>query len=182
MKTSKVIRDMVAVILMFLVNTPGAAAQSNTVDYHLGPGDVVRIEVFGESDLQKEVPISEIGVVSFPLIGEVRLGGLTVSKSAELIALKLDGRFLVNPRVTITIIQYRKFFVSGEVRSPGGYPFQPGLTVRSAISFAGGLKERASKRKIYVIREKDLSKIPVSVHMKDPVGPGDIVLVEQALF
>jgi len=156
-----------------------AAGQAN---YRLGPGDVVRIEVFGEEDLQKEATINEVGQVSFPLIGNVLLEGMTVTESASFITEKLEGRFLVDPKVTVSVQKYREFFVSGEVEDPGGYSFQPGLTVRSAISFAGGFKERASKKKIYVIRESDESSTPRKVKLDDRIGPGDVVFVEQSFF
>lgn len=174
--------SIIAATFALLTGLASLAEATLPTNYLLGSGDVVRIEVFGEDELKKEATVSEIGRVSFPLIGAVEIGGLTVSEVAELIASRLDGRFLVDPKVTVNIVRYRQFFVSGEVVNPGGYLFQPGLTVRSAISFAGGLSERASKKKIYVISESDASRTPRKVDMEDLVGPGDIVLVEESLF
>ena len=82
----------------------------------------------------------------------------------------------------MTIEEYRPFFVNGQVEKSGAYPFQPGLTIRKAISLAGGFKERASKEKIFVIREDDKTQTPVKVDQSTIVSPGDIITVEESFF
>ena len=82
----------------------------------------------------------------------------------------------------MTIEEYRNFFVNGMVEKPGGYPFAPGLTVRKAISIAGGFKERASREKINVIRDDDPTQTPRKVDLNAPVLPGDILTVEESFF
>jgi polysaccharide export outer membrane protein len=94
----------------------------------------------------------------------------------------LRGRYLLNPRVSVSIDEYRQFFVNGQVEKPGGYPFQPGITVGKAVAIAGGFKERASKTKIFVIREGDASHTPQKVDLNDAMNPGDIVTVEESFF
>ena len=92
------------------------------------------------------------------------------------------GRYLLNPQVTVAIDEYRNFFVNGMVERPGGYPFSPGLTVRKAITLAGGFKERASRDKINVIRDDDPKQTARRVDLNAPILPGDILTVEESFF
>lgn len=108
--------------------------------------------------------------------------GKTIGDLEAIITAGLKGRILVNPRVSVQIEEYRPFYVNGMVDKPGGYPFQPGLTVRKAASLAGGFKERASLSKIFIIRENDASQTPQKVDLNSIVGPGDIVTVEESFF
>lgn len=116
--------------------------------YRLGSGDVVSIRVLGEDDLKREkIRLSDAGTISFPIIGEIRVLGKRVAELENLIADGLRGKYLLNPVVSVTIEEYRPIFVNGQVEKSGAYPFQPGLTIRKAVSLAGGFKERASKEK-----------------------------------
>jgi len=80
------------------------------------------------------------------------------------------------------IEEYRNFFVNGMVEKPGGYPFSPGLTVRKAISLAGGFKERASREKLNIIRDDDPTQTPRRVNLNAAILPGDILTVEESFF
>lgn len=151
--------------------------------YRLGAGDVVSIRVLGEEDLKREkVRLSDAGSISFPIIGEIRVLGKRVSELETLIADGLRGKYLLNPVVSVTIEEYRPIFVNGQVEKSGAYPFQPGLTIRKAVSLAGGFKERASKEKIFVIREDDKTQTPLKVDQSTLVSPGDIITVEESFF
>lgn len=151
--------------------------------YKLGAGDVITIRVFGEDDFTKEkIKLTDAGTVSFPAIGEIKVLGLTIGDLERIVVNSLRGRILVNPRVSVQIEEYRPFYVNGMVDKPGGYPYQPGLTVRKAASLAGGFKERASLSKIYIIREGDPAQRPQKVELNTPVGPGDILTVEESFF
>lgn len=151
--------------------------------YRLGAGDVVSIRVFGEDDLSREkIRLTDAGTVPYPVLGEIRVLGLTVGDLERRITDGLRGRYLVNPRVSVVVEEYRPFFINGMVGKPGGYPFQPGLTIRKAASLAGGFTERASMSKIFVIREGDVQQKPEKVDLSTPVYPGDIVTVEESFF
>ena len=80
------------------------------------------------------------------------------------------------------MIEYRQFYVNGEIENAGGFPYQPGLTVRKAVSLAGGFKERASKDKIYIIHDDSATSEAIKVTLDDDVRPGDIITVEQSFF
>lgn len=160
----------------------GAAAQELS-SYKLGSGDTISIRVLGEDELKREkVRLSDAGTISFPVLGEVTVKGLTVGALEERITQGLKGRYLLNPQVTVSIDEYRPFFVNGMVEKPGGYPFSPGMTVRKAISLAGGFKERASREKINIIRDDDSKQTPRKVDLSSSVLPGDILTVEESFF
>jgi polysaccharide export outer membrane protein len=161
----------------------GAALAQELSSYKLGSGDMISIRVLGEDDLRRErVRLSDAGTVSFPVLGEIRVRGMTVGALEEHITKGLKGRYLINPQVTVSIDEYRNFFVNGMVEKPGGYPFSPGLTVRKAISIAGGFKERASRDKINIIRDDDPKQTPKRVDLNASVLPGDIVTIEESFF
>jgi len=160
-----------------------ATVESLLSTYRLGSGDVVSIRVLGEDDLKREkIRLSDAGTISFPIIGEIRVLGKRVAELETLIANGLRGKYLLNPVVSVTIEEYRPFFVNGQVEKSGAYPFQPGLTIRKAVSLAGGFKERASKEKIFVIREDDKTQTAVKVDQSTLVSPGDIITVEESFF
>ena len=173
-------------VLLAVAAGPNAAAQANDgalSNYRLGSGDVVSIQVLGEDELKRErIRLSDAATISYPILGEIRLAGKTVGELELLIRNGLQGRYLLNPQVTVTINEYRNFFIIGQVERPGGYAFIPGLTVRKAISIAGGFKERASKEKIFVIREDDPKQTSTRVDQNAMVNPGDIITVEESFF
>ncbi|HEX3098258.1 MAG TPA: polysaccharide biosynthesis/export family protein [Usitatibacter sp.] len=159
------------------------AAPPELSSYKLGAGDVITIRVLGEDDLKREhVKLSDAGTVSFPVLGEIRVKGMTVGALEEYVTNGLKGRYLLNPQVTVSIDEYRNFYVNGMVEKPGGYPYSPGLTVRKAISIAGGFKERAARDKINVIHDDDPKQTPQKVDLNTALLPGDIVTVEESFF
>jgi len=152
-------------------------------NYRLGSGDVITVEVLGEDDLKRDhIRLSDAATISCPILGEIRLSGKTVSELERIIREGLRGRYLVNPQVTVTINEYRNFYVNGQVQRPGGYPYVPGLTVLKAVTIAGGLRERAARDKIFVVRENDPSQQREQIGMNDRVFPGDILTIEESFF
>ena len=173
-----------ALLATTLFATPAHAANADALStYRLNSGDVISIRVFGEDDFTREkIRLTDAGTVSFPILGEVPVLGRTVGEIEALITTRLKGRYLVNPRVSVWIDEYRSFFVNGMVEKPGAYPFQPGLTVRKAVSIAGGFKERASESKIFVVRDKDPAHHPVKVDLNAEIAPGDTITVNESFF
>jgi protein involved in polysaccharide export with SLBB domain len=163
---------------------PATSSQSRaSEEYRLGTGDVISIRVYGgEEDLRLErIRLDHSGVVSMPF-GQFGALGRTTHEVEAAIMQSVQGRLLRNPRVWVNIDEYRPFFVEGQVGRPGAYPYQPGLNVRKAVTIAGGLKERASLRKIYVFRERDGGTVRLKVDLNSPVAPGDTVIVEESFF
>ncbi|MFA5913776.1 MAG: polysaccharide biosynthesis/export family protein [Burkholderiales bacterium] len=155
----------------------------NLSKYRLGTGDVISITVFGEDDLTKsKIRLSDAGTISYPVLGELQVRGKTVGELEKMITDGLRGTYLVNPRVSVTIDEYRPFFINGQVKAPKSYPYEPGLTVRKAATIAGGFTERASMSKITVVRDADPTHTPVKVGLDAPIHPGDIITVDESFF
>lgn len=164
-------------------SAPSVSRDSALSNYRLGAGDVISVQVLGEDDLKRDnIRLSDAATIFYPVLGEIRLLGKTVGELEVLIRDGLKGRYLLNPQVSVTINAYRNFFVNGQVATSGGFQYVPGLTVRKAISLAGGFKERASKEKIFVIREDDPTQTPKRVDLNASVNPGDIITVEESFF
>jgi protein involved in polysaccharide export with SLBB domain len=170
-----------ALFLAFIFPFCSLAAETLS-DYQLGSGDRIQIQVFDEADLSMEVRLSDAGTISYPFLGEVRVSGNTVSQLEAQIVGGLKGDYLVDPKVNVSVVEYRSFYINGEVEDPGGYPYQPGLTLRKAIALAGGFTERASKSKINVLSEGAVDGRQRQIGMDVTLKPGDIVTVEQSFF
>ena len=168
---------------MMLLCTFSVCAQNGALsEYRLGSGDKIRIHVFGEDTLTVETLLSDAGTISYPFLGEIKVKGLTAGQLEKLITDGLKGPYLVDPKVNVSVLEYRPFYIHGEVQKSGGYPYQPGLTLRKAISLASGFTERAAEDKIYVIHEGDTAQAHQPMKMDDPVSPGDTITVEQSFF
>jgi polysaccharide export outer membrane protein len=165
---------------VFSVSTIAQEAESVS-SYTLNTGDHVQVTVFEEPDLSISAVLDDTGSISYPLLGELEVRGLTPRELASKITEGLRGRFLINPQVNVVIQEYRPFFVRGEVSSPGGYPFKPGLTVEKAVSLAGGFTSRASKTKFYIISD-DSSEVRKSATLTSRIRPGDVINIEQSFF
>jgi polysaccharide export outer membrane protein len=172
----------IALLLISFVSPFCSFSAETLSDYQLGSGDRIQIQVFDEADLSMEVRLSDAGTISYPFLGEVRVSGNTVSQLEAQIVGGLKGDYLVDPKVNVAVVEYRPFYINGEVEEPGGYPYQPGLTLRKAIALAGGFTERASKSKINVLTEGAIDDRQRQIGMDVVLNPGDIVTVEQSFF
>lgn len=157
-------------------------AQPVEGEYILGSGDVVLITVFGQDDLTVETRVSNVGSIRYPFLGDIRLLGKSVNQVELLIDKGLRGDYLVNPSVSVTVLEYRPFFINGEVERPGGYPYQPGLTVEKAAALAGGYTERASKNNINIKRSLGGEEQEIQATAGVVIMPGDIITVPQRFF
>lgn len=149
-------------------------------DYRLGPGDQIKISVLHEDNLSMEVRLSDQGTISYPMLGTVDVNGKTTREVEKIISQALSGTYLVEPKVSVNIMEFRKFFVGGAVRQPGGFPYAPGMTIQQAIAIAGGLTEKASDQQVFVTHERDPERKPQPVQMLTEVRPGDHIEVKEA--
>ena len=150
-------------------------------NYVLGQGDKLSIQVFDEPDLTMESTVGASGVINYSYLGDLRVSGKTPLQLEQQITSQLRDGYLVNPAVNVTVTQYRAFFIGGEVRSPGSYPYQPGLTLNQAIAIAGGLTDRASQRQMFITKAKS-SVGQQRSQLNAPVGPGDTVTIKEGFF
>ena len=172
-------------VLITLSMSTKVLAQSGNASmsqYQLGSGDKVSISVFGQEELSMEVRLPDVGTINYPFLGELKLVGLTAAEVEQLIHNGLLGDYLVNPSVSVSIVEYRPFFIDGEVKRPGGYPYQPGLTVNKAAALAGGYTERAARDKIVIVRESSNQTRELTVTVSDMIQPGDIITINQRFF
>ena len=148
--------------------------------YQLGAGDEIRIQVYGEDDLSMTLRLDETGTFNYPYLGALTAKRKTVKQLKDEITAGLLQDILINPSINVSIITYRDFYIGGEVKRTGGYPFQPGLTVKQAITLAGGVTEWASSSKYEILREG--STQPESASNSTPIFPGDTVTILEGLF
>ena len=137
-------------VLMMLALMMGVMPALAAAEYRLGPGDTVAISVFGEQDLSPQVRVNESGSIPFPFLGELQVVGLTTGQLRDLLMQGLKGDYLIDPTIAVSVAVYRPFYVNGEVEEPGHFSYEPGMTVRKALSLAGGTTDRASLKKIYL--------------------------------
>ena len=171
--------SLIVLPLLFLSLPVQAAGLS---DYRLGSGDRIKLQVYGEEEMTVETLLSDAGTISYPFLGELEILGMTVGQLEAKVISGLKPDYFVQPQVTVTILEYRQFFINGEVERPGGYAFQPGLSIRKAVSLAGGFTERASKNLVTVISDGEGDKEEREEELNSPVAPGDIITVEQSFF
>ena len=170
------------VFLLLFVFSSSLAAQQEPVAYQLGAGDHIIIQVFDEPELSMDFRLNHSGILNYPFLGELKVAGLSVLELEKLITNGLRGKYLIDPDVTVSIEEYRSFFINGEVKEPGGFPYQPSLTVEKAVSLAGGFTERASRKSFTVVRADDPTKTISEISANEPVYPGDVITVKRSFF
>ena len=151
-------------------------------EYSLGAGDKLKIVVFGHEDLSGQFEVDGTGAVSLPLVGTVRVGGKTISEAERAVVTALKPDYLKNPRVSLQVLNYRPFYIIGEVKEPGSYPYVNGLTVLEAVAIAGGFTYRAKESKMNIIRAIDSARQPQGARPDTVVLPGDLIEVPQRYF
>jgi len=159
---------------------PNLQAQSKA--YTLGPGDKVKITVFGEEQLSGEFEVDSTGKISMPLAGDVPAVGQTINQVSSTIVQRLTTGYLRDPKVSVEVLTYRPFFILGEVMRPGSFPYASGMTVVNAVALAGGYTYRADKTDITVKRAADPNKNKYHIEETGFVGPGDVVEVPERFF
>ena len=145
-------------------------------------GDKLRLITFGEERLSGEFTVNERGRVSLPLVGEIDAGGLSLERFTEKVQVALSNGFLINPKVSVEVLNYRPFYILGEIAKPGEYPFINGLTVTNAVATAGGFSYRANIHRVFVRGQDDTREHVVVLTGLTPVHPGDTIRIPERLF
>jgi polysaccharide export outer membrane protein len=152
-------------------------------DYQLGPGDHVRIIVYGDKDIGGEFEVSARGTLNIPLAGTISAEGLGTEALENEIADTLKQKNLVkDPSVTAEVISYRPIYVLGEVNKPGQYPYQPGMTVLTAVAVAGGFTYRAVEQSAAITRPRGERAVEGRAPSGAYVEPGDVVRILERRF
>lgn len=159
-----------------------ADAMSPSGDYVLGPNDRVRLKVYGEADISGEYEVDSNGNVSIPLAGHIRASGLTTRQLEHSIASALAKGIVRDPRVNVEVASYRNFYILGEVKKGGEYPYRLGLTVMDAVATAGGFTYRANENKVYLRRSGSNVEQVYSLDSSVPIYPGDNIRIPERYF
>jgi polysaccharide export outer membrane protein len=160
----------------------GGAGVVNDPNYRLGAGDRVRVTVFGQPDLSGIFQIDGTGKVALPLVGNVNAGGLSASDFEKSIVGALKPDYLQDPRVSVEVMTYRPFYIVGEVKNPGNYPYTNGMTVINAVAMAGGFTYRAKDDDFEIKRAGKNSKETEDATQETLVHPGDVITVPERWF
>lgn len=166
------------VLCIFLVCPQTVIAEQ----YHLGSGDKIEITVYDEPDLTTRTKINKTGIITFPFLEDIKVIGLTTKELESVITQGLLGDYLVDPQVAVSVIEYRPFFIHGQVKRPGGYPYQDDLTLDKAIALAGGLAARASNDDWKIIRSINGKTTTIQGNVSTLIQPDDMIKIEQSFF
>ena len=184
-----VVRFLLIVLLLAVAGCGGPGSRLPVLPnadqelYRLGPGDQVRIIVVGEDNLTGEFRVNDSGNVALPLVGAVHAAGLTSSGLETAVGAVLRRDKLVsNPSVAVEVIAYRPIYVLGEVTKPGQYPYEPGMTVVTAVAVAGGFTYRAVEGYAAVVRTVDGTAVEGRAGRQSFVQPGDVITVFERRF
>jgi protein involved in polysaccharide export with SLBB domain len=150
--------------------------------YVLGPNDRIRLKVYGESDITGEYEIDSSGNVSIPLAGHLKAAGLTTRQLERSITSALSKGIVRDPRVNVEIALYRPYYILGEVKKSGEYPYRLGLTVMDAVASAGGFTYRANENKVYLRRAGGAVEEIYALDAPVPVFPGDNIRIPERYF
>lgn len=164
-----------------IVHPAGYVADGNG-PYLLDTGDRLRVFVYGQPNLSRAYAVDQEGQITVPLIGNVRARGRTTDELQASIRQRLGSEYVRDPQVTVDILQNRPFFIYGEVRTGGQYPFVSGMTIETAIAIAGGFTDRASTRSYRITRRINGFVDQIDAPGNYPVLPGDIVYVNERFF
>jgi len=161
---------------------PGRMVADAEPPYLLDTGDRLRVFVYGQPNLSRAYTVDQQGKITVPLINEVTARGRTTRDLEAAIRHRLGSEYVRDPQVTVDIIQNRPFFIYGEVRTGGQYPYVSGMTIETAIAIAGGYSERASTRSFRITRRINGFADQIDAPGDYPVQPGDIVYVNERFF
>ena len=153
------------------------AAASSASDYRIQPLDTIQINVFNEAELSIKSRVSAQGMINYPMLGAVQVGGLTVTETENLLKERLGRDYLVNPQVSVLVDRAisRRVFLLGQVRSPGAIEFPPdeGLTLLQAIARAGGFTPIAAPGRVSIIRSENGTEKQITVNVPAIIKSGD---------
>ncbi|MEH2512890.1 protein involved in polysaccharide export with SLBB domain [Nitrobacteraceae bacterium AZCC 1564] len=159
-------------------DTSGSAVRT----YILGPTDRVRVKVYGEADVTGEYDVDSTGYVSIPLAGRIKASGLTTKQLEQAITSALAKGIVREPHVNVEVALYRPFYILGEVRKSGEYPYRLGMTVLDAVASAGGFTYRANEDKVYVRRSGSTVEEVYALDAPVLVYPGDNIRIPERWF
>ena len=167
---------------------PGAAQDERS--YIIGPTNLLYIKVLGEEGMQQTFRIDEGGYITHPLLGRVKLAGKTISEAEDMLKNLLAGDYILNPNITIFVLEHSRFSVLGEVRRPGNYEILGRLSLIEAISIAGGLTPVGNDKKVKILRHDETGEKTILANVRDimngkkdiDIQAGDVIEIPKSFF
>jgi polysaccharide export outer membrane protein len=176
------------VLIVTLFFSPWALAQNEPEPqevletmYTLGSGDRLKITVFGEEDLSGEFQVDGSGYISFPLIGEIRVRGENLRDTEALLVTALKDGYLIDPKISLEVMNFRPFYILGEVKEPGQYEYVNGINLHNAVAMAGGYTHRARRNQAEITRAASGEVIEEADHTTI-ILPGDVINIRERFF
>lgn len=178
---------------LFEAEASARAGGSGTAAYVIGPTNLLEIKVLGQSSLQDTFRVDESGFITHPLLGRIKLAGKTVSDAEMIIQKMLTGDYILNPNVTISVMEHSRFSVLGEVRKPGNYEILGRVSLMEGLSIAGGFTPLANQKKIRILRYDAAGEQTLIINVKDimnggqdgheiDIKPGDVIEIPPRFF
>jgi polysaccharide export outer membrane protein len=159
-----------------------ALSSAQLLTYELGPGDKVNIITFDEEQLTGTFSVGSNGAISLPWIGDVPATGKTEAELRDDITARLKDGYILNPQVSVQVVNYRPFYILGEVNRPGAYPFVSGLTVRSAVATAQGFTYRANTKRVLIKHSGSSVELKLPLNATTEVEAGDTIRIVERYF
>jgi protein involved in polysaccharide export with SLBB domain len=150
--------------------------------YRLGAGDKVKVTIFGEGDLSGTYSISGEGKISVPLVGDIQAAGLTAPELQASLENTYRQGYLKDPKVNVEVLSFRPFYILGEVKLPGEYPYDNGMTVVKAVAMAQGFTYRADEKHVFIKHLNGIKEDEVPLTSNAPVQPGDTIRIAERYF
>ena len=176
---------LVLTALVMTAADPACAQATSSIQqtYRLGAGDKVHVDIFGQPEMSGDFLVDGTGSVQLPLVGQVKAAGLSIREfGSEVTKALRDGQYLKDPQVSIQVVNYRPFYIIGEVNKPGEYPYINDMSVLNAVALAGGFTFRADDSDVYIRRNGEPSERRYPADQTTKVVPGDIIRVGERFF
>lgn len=175
---------MAFVLSLFAIDSAAKAEPSFSASgpYLLGPNDKVRVKVYGEPDIAGEYEVDGNGKVSIPLAGRIQAAGKTTRQLEGAIRAALAKGIVRDPRVNVDVATYRPYYILGEVKNSGEYPYKMGITIMDAVAAAGGFTYRANENKVYLRRAGVGREEEYTLNAPVMVYPGDNIRIPERYF
>ena len=152
-------------------------------NYRLGLDDQIRVITYGEAQLSANFRVNDHGKVAIPLLGDLQAADLTTTEfAAEMVSVLQQRKLLLHPSVSVEIAAYRPVAILGEVAKPGQYPYQPAMTMLTAVAAAGGFTYRAVEDYVYVVRQDGDHAVVGRLLPQSYVKPGDVIKIYERHF
>jgi protein involved in polysaccharide export with SLBB domain len=154
-------------------------ASTTPAAYLLGPGDEIRINVFGLDAMNATYIVGDTGAIALPMLEALQVEGKTIrAVETQIVNAILERQLVLAPKVSVQIQVYRPFFILGEVQRPGHYPYVPGMSLMTAVAVAGGYTFRANTKKAIITRTAKKGEASADT----PVMPGDMIQIRESWF